>query len=134
MATLIRPTPIVFRATSAPRVTLSDRGAEVLIDFYAIRFRRIDNGDLVGGDVFIDVDMAVRVCEEEHVGADLIDQLRALAVELIARALDPDLVKCPGCGTILSIPVAPHRRAVTEVLCGPKHEVRFDDGGAFTST
>lgn len=131
---VLRPSPIAFHAITAPRVTVSDQGAEVVIDFYVIRFRRVENGDLVGGDIFIDLDSAVRVLERDHIGTDLIDQLRALAVALLEQKLNPDTIRCPDCRAILSIPSAPHHRAVTEVLCGPKHEVRFDDGSAFVST
>ena len=58
----------------------------------------------------------------------------AIAVALLEQKLNPDTIRCPDCRAILSVPIAPHPRAVTEVLCGPEHEVRFDDGSAFVST
>ncbi len=126
MTITIRPAPIEIGSITAPRVTISDLGAEVMIASYAVRFRRTTNGDLVGGDVFIIDPWSSEIA----IGSDLIDQLRDLAVELINRSVDPELMRCPECGAILIVPVALDQRRVTEVVCGPKHQVRFDDGSA----
>lgn len=127
---VLRPSPIAFRPTNAPRVHVDDFFAEVVLDSFTVRFRRIANGDLVGGDITIDAPIQ----DEFAIGSDVLDQLRALAVALLEQKINPDTIRCPDCRAILSIPIAPHPRTVAEVLCGPKHEVRFDDGSAFVST
>lgn len=127
---VLRPQPIAFRPTCAPRVCVDALFAEVVVEPFMVRFRRAENGDLVGGDVAI----VAPLPDDFPIGSDTVEQVRALAVALLEQKLNPDTVRCPDCRAILSVPIAPYPRSVTEVLCGPTHEVRFDDGGAATST